>query len=703
MTKATKKQQSNFDKMCKDYVDKLSYGLVIWKYNPNSKSNIKCDTLIQPIKSSKMFIETFNNNIKKNPYMFEITGLNEMSKLFFDIDNVEIKKEDLKALLQELFNHIDTLINTPINHKQYYIYVKYNLYLDNVINSIHIIHYSKISYECGNYLTKLLKESNLNVLTDNIDCGLYNTHRQFCLPYNTKPYSKKNVYQNPLDSKNHTFTDYNVLNDNLDKQQTKQILNVCISVIQSNLKEITIDIPTDYIEECNKNKEIFTFKDTDNDLIKNREKTILLNENNRQDIIDKVIEIINPNVFTKSYHSVWIVLTKNFKRLKLDMKSIEKFMKYSEEHGDNENYTLENNMNYYKNECNTDNCILDSYEMICKVLNKHNDIYYCFTNYIKCNVNDIIDYINEKTNIDKPILKDKFKNIVENESENNIVKIDKDITFDIESGFLYYYKEIYNYNIEKQHSQYHIKNDLDNELVIDTIDSEVLKQEIEDFIDRKNDFISIKAKWGTGKSKYIVKPILNECFKQNENYYQNIDQIEDNYDKYDLLNSQYKVVMISPTNSLNKKEVSELKQMDNSNFYSHLEIQEIKQEARQSNNYDELNDIRKYSSIITSLESIDKSVDIYNTYHKDSYDTDRIDLLILDENESIFNHFESSTLNNKENNVMTTAYSQFQYFKNCCKIAKQIIILDCDISDKRLELLEKIINEPLDDLEPNDY
>ena len=97
---------------------------------------------------------------------------------------------------------------------------------------------------------------------------------------------------------------------------------------------------------------------------------------------------------------------------------------------------------------------------------------------------------------------------------------------------------------------------------------------------------------------------------------------------------------------------------------SKSEIGHIKQKAVNSGDYRELNDIRKYNSIITSLESIDKSVDIYQTYQKEDYDKDRIDLLILDENESIFNHFESSTLNNKENNIMTTAYSQFQYFKN---------------------------------------
>jgi hypothetical protein len=701
----TKKQQTNFEKMCKEYVDKLSYGLVIWKYNDKSKSKIMCDTLIQPIKSSKEFIDKYTTNIKKNPYMFEITGKNKISKLFFDIDNVEIKKEDLKPLLIQLFNHIDTLINEPINHKQYYIYVKYNLYLDNVINSIHIIHYSKISYDCGNYLTQLLKDSNLNVLTDNMDTGLYNIHRQFCLPYNTKPYSNKKVYQNPLDSRKHIFTDYNICNDNVDKQQTKQILNVCISVIQSNLKEITIDIPQEYIEQTKKTNEIFVFNDNDNDLQKNREKTLLLNENNRQDIIDKVIEIINPNVFTKKYCSVWIVLTKNFKRLRLDKKCIEKFMKYSEECGDNENYTFENNMNYY-NECSIENCIIDSYEMICRVLNKHNDIYYCFTNYIKCNVNDIIEYIYEKTNIDKSILKEKFVNIVENECDNKTIKIEDKSTYDIETGFLIVDNDIYNYNIERQHTQFHTKKDLDNELVIDNIDSDLLKKEIDSFVNRENDFISVKAKWGTGKSKYIVKPILNELFKQNENYYNHIDCVEDRYEKEELLESMCKVVMISPTNSLNKKEVSELKKMDYSNFYSHLEIQEIKAEANKSRDYEELNDIRKHFSIITSLESIDKAVDIYNTFHKDSYNTDRIDCLILDEVESIFNHFESGTFtkkNDSKSNVITTAYSQFQYFKNCCKIAKQIIILDCDISDRRLELLESIINEELDELVQNEY
>jgi hypothetical protein len=99
--------------------------------------------------------------------------------------------------------------------------------------------------------------------------------------------------------------------------------------------------------------------------------------------------------------------------------------------------------------------------------------------------------------------------------------------------------------------------------------------------------------------------------------------------------------------------------------------------------------------MITSLESCDKVVKLYD---KDNDRDTYIDILIIDELESVFNHFESSktfiSKKKNEDNTYTnlTQFTQYKHLKQIIKHSKQIIGLDSDLTDERMKWIVDIKN-----------
>lgn len=686
-----------------EHIDKYGYGLILWKYNPKKNDNTKCDMIKIECKSQLEYKKKIKHYQSKNEnYLFEMTGSDKYCKLFMDCDKLELNKDDCKKYLFELYDLIDTIIDKPIDHKLYYVYVKYAV--DNeTITSIHIINKNKIHYDYGNLLIQKLKDSKLNPITDSLDCNLFNNHRQFCLPYNTKPYNEKVLqygYTNPLQSKDVKFVDFNIHTKYYNIQQTKNPINYSICMIDG-LDEITIpNITESDKKQIDIQKSIFCddFVDCDN-----RPNRLLLNKNCKDIIIPKSIELLNETFYKKYTSKDWINLVRQFKHIKCSEEQINMFLEHSTKYGDIDDYTIENNKIFYKH-LTTEKCIVDSYKVISNIITKHNTDTYCYTEYLKYNVNSIIEWIHTISGIDKPSIKESFNHKVMNESEEECITITKDVKYNITTGFLFHNDKINNYNIEIQHREYDKEITEENEIHTDMLNSDIVKKEVDDFISGKTKYLSVSAKWGTGKSYNIVKPILKELQKKNskvedEIMYEMDNGLENEYE-CDVWKHLFRYVMISPTNSLNKKEITEMKNMENSFVCSHLDIQELKSQLNNCSEemryklYDEINTKRKYFSMITSLESIDKSVNIYKQDYiidGEEYEIRKnpVDLLIMDEVESILNHYESNTFNKKN----TTAYQSYKYFEEIVKNAKQIIILDADISTERLQLLENIINK----------
>ena len=468
-----------------EHTDKNGFGLIYWKYNPKlldeetnkTKCNmikVECNSPVDYKKKLKQY------QSKKQHFLYEMTGNATHSKLFFDCDRLHISKVDCKKYLLELYNLIDTLIDNPLDHSLYYVYVKYAV--DNEeINSIHIIHKSKIHYDNGNLLTQKLKDSNLNAITESLDTGLYNKHRQFCLPYNSKPYSTKILdygYDNPLQSKDIMFVDFN---------------------IKSKVFEITLPITEEDKILIEKQKSIFSndFVDCDN-----RPNRLLLNKNCKELIVMKCIELLNTEFYTKRKCKEWIHLTRQLKNINSNEEHINMFLEHSSNSAEpsmKEFYTLQNNKNFY-NTLTTEKCKLDSYKVISNIITKNNTDTYCYTEYLKYNVNEIIDYIHNRTGIDKPTIKESFNHKVMNDSEEECININKDTKYNITTGFLFHNDCITNYNVEIQHRTYDkINTEIDNETTIhtDKLNSDKVQKEVDLFINEETKYLSVASATST--------------------------------------------------------------------------------------------------------------------------------------------------------------------------------------------------------------
>ena len=181
------------------------------------------------------------------------------------------------------------------------------------------------------------------------------------------------------------------------------------------------------------------------------------------------------------------------------------------------------------------------------------------------------------------------------------------------------------------------KNIFDRQKIKNVIELE----KIEDTFDLTDNFIlndkktfCIKAKWGSGKSHFVIKRLVNGFQKL-----------------------QYRVIFLTENNALNKQVEKSFK-TETFNIISHIDNKNLKDTE---------------DNIVCSLESIQKII------FKET------DILILDEFETILNHFESDTFDNKN-------LDKFKLLTNALKKCKKIILADADISQSRVNLIEKILD-----------
>ena len=93
-------------------------------------------------------------------------------------------------------------------------------------------------------------------------------------------------------------------------------------------------------------------------------------------------------------------------------------------------------------------------------------------------------------------------------------------------------------------------------------------------------------KWCTGKTYRIGKPMLKKKFdtEYNKKVQNLLDDPTTKFSKIHnalLGDTQERVAIISPTNSVNSKEIQELKEMKNNCFTTHLHIKTLLDQSRE--------------------------------------------------------------------------------------------------------------------------
>jgi len=250
----------------------------------------------------------------------------------------------------------------------------------------------------------------------------------------------------------------------------------------------------------------------------------------------------------------------------------------------------------------------------------------------------VSDIINIDTNIIIKRFDDYFDKATERNRENNKknnpktelvfnqykVIIKNQVILDNDNGTFYYYpisKINYKSNYE------------DNAIKIKIKDLKVMIED--DYnLNSFNKVNCVYALYGSGKSFYIVMELMKKTDK--------------------------KILMITENNSINNESLTK---------YKHFEAKNHIQAQKEQISW---NDLKNSRVSICSLESIDRLDDYY-------------DIIILDEFETLFNHFNSDTLTNKTTGK--NDYKTFNNFKNKCINADKIFCLDADLSIERIELL----------------
>lgn len=187
------------------------------------------------------------------------------------------------------------------------------------------------------------------------------------------------------------------------------------------------------------------------------------------------------------------------------------------------------------------------------------------------------------------------------------------------------------------------KNELNYDIVVDKIDDSKIYSLLDDFIAKEFNLLVVKSFMGTGKSYYIVRNLIKKLYK-SEDYF---DKVSD---------------FLTPNNALNVELTNKLNSYKYLKFYSHLD------------KIPEGLDSDKYS-LVCSLESL-KKVDISHT---------NINILVLDEIETILKHIESSTVKDK--------YTSYKLLKRVIQKSELVICLDANISKSRINWIESVIEE----------
>ena len=264
------------------------------------------------------------------------------------------------------------------------------------------------------------------------------------------------------------------------------------------------------------------------------------------------------------------------------------------------------------------------------IANKYN-IYFEFNKHYTL---DFIKWVKSITGIDEKELISKIDDYYEknaNKKSQKKIKLNGFILL-LSSQILLSNKTFYYYPLSKVEPISNYKKQSE------VIDIKALQEHIKNISYKKlYRLCGVNAKYGSGKSFYIVMELLKK--------------------------TNYKILMLTDNNALNSENVLKYKEFG---AKSHQDLQD------KLITLQEFNDARV---AICSPESINK---LYNDY----------DIIILDEYETLTNHYSSETMNKEK----SSDYDKFIKIKQKLLNSKSIFCLDADLSLERMSIIENMID-----------
>ena len=362
--------------------------------------------------------------------------------------------------------------------------------------------------------------------------------------------------------------------------------------------------------------------------------------NDFNDILDNTIKDLSNDFFNNS--NDWKIGTRILKKLLLC--NVDEWATISSDKSDDINHTKDANLKYILNVDVTKT--RGGYKYLTSIFNKYlaynlvynsdviNNDFYLFVDVMDTqkilNIQDVKTSFIQQTKTFIEIGSSKIKRIYK---YNNI-------HYNASNGYLQIQGEpITNYFLNgllhhKTNNYYYDNNVYD--FTYDKIDNEELKNICKDFITNPNiNILSICAFMGSGKTHFILKDLLQRA------------------------SNNFKMGIVSPNNTLNIEVTTKFNDYNFNEWRSHL------------------NDDYEGYNLICSLESI---------YKMDKMEY--IDILIIDEFETVLNHFESNTENLNDG----SKYYTYKKFISVITKSKKIIVLDANISNDRLKWLENVRN-----------
>jgi hypothetical protein len=432
-----------------------------------------------------------------------------------------------------------------------------------------------------------LKAFSKNEFISHIDTKIYTKNRQFCLPFNTKLKYKGTRHFLPFQIQDDSEKYLVNYTDGFEVKTTpsKHKLPLVLSKFQIKLQ------------------------DAFNRLKRNREEFFVV------DVLD-LMKIVFPLKFYKS--SDWVILVKLLK--KYNYKYIHDFLRDSCK---NTKYTFEDNLAFYKSI--TD--VKYGKEKFKEIVEKYTNLRVCFSNVGEkfswiCKKLDSLHHNTPELEYIKDLLDD---------DEVSFFYDNSTITFLNKTGIL---KRddivIGNYFFEVEYLRV---NPLDEDGI--HIDNLTL---IEPYLNKwflQGGIISVKAKWGSGKTHHVILNIIKR---------------------------QGRIIFLTESNTLNSQLFNSFKEygfISHQKGFSGIDVQNTT------------------SNLICSLESISQII-----FQKN-------DILIMDEFESLFHHYESDTFK------WLSAQQSFNKLILGLTTCNRVILLDADISKERTDLVKKITNKKI--------
>jgi len=604
--------------------------------------NVKNGKCYLGFNTKEEYLKKINEEPKNN---YEIIT-NDIIKPYFDFDKFNVNTIEFNNILDTFIICFNEYFDTKINNNDLLIYIKYDgtkQITNKQIISSHIIVYKyKITKSDLEEFTKSIYDKFYNEVKINVDTGIYNKNRCFCLPHNKKMKNEDAIDTNefiPYDDfiycmskRLETFynNDYNYVEKYLINIVNKNPLIKKQIKYFKIIKKLDDKITLKQDDKINENGPPIIEEKQDDKIklveVKEKQEYITLTQSN---IINKLIDTLPNSFYTEKYG--WKILTQQlyFKKDLITETEYNKWLKLSALKS-NGKYTYEDNLNFTGNEDYKAHSFNNTFKTL---YNKYNTPYYKFL------VNNVFnDTELNKISIITGLTITELRQIIDERYKllNPKCFTFGDFTYTINNKLLFNKDKVYNLNDDFYKKM--INNNFKN-----SIDLNLLSNYTNEFLDNEDKkFLCILARWGVGKTSTCLINAIKHSIEYNK-----------------------KVLIITENNNLNKS------------FYNDLKIYGAETHLNKSV-------ILKNSKIaIVSTESI-KKIEFAD-----------YDYIILDEFESIINHLSSDTTHKT---ILTDCFNSYRILINKIKEAEKVICLDADLNEKRLNVIFNSIdyNEEVD-------